>query len=233
MRRRPLGTHGCRRDFEVSVPFSIGQILRVWGEPTVSVPASVDQIEKFSPDVPGFLVDVWQEVGFSGFMDGLLWLCDPEAWQPAVDAWVSKLELPFGDDRWIAVTRSAFGEMSLWGRRTGMSLTVVPYSGWILPFDGSGEMSSAFDRDNQVYSALAAANRETLDLLGDDGKPLFGRVLAALGPVGPETMYGFVPAPALGGALLPENVEIVDAEVHMQILSQVTPRTIMADNPYL
>ncbi|MFC3962587.1 T6SS immunity protein Tdi1 domain-containing protein [Nocardia jiangsuensis] len=72
-----------------------------------------------------------------------------------------------------------------------------------------------------------------LDPDGDDELPLFKRVRKRLGPVDVNTVYGFVPAPALGGAMLPENVEILDAEVHLQILSELTPRVLMGRNPYL
>lgn len=103
--------------------------LRVWGAPTYSHAVASDRFDQFEDLVPDLLSTFWREFGFSGFGNGLFWLCDPVAWQPAVDAWTRDLELEMGTDRWLAVCRSAFGRMQLWGRRTGMSLTITPYRG--------------------------------------------------------------------------------------------------------
>lgn len=205
------------------------EFVEVWGAPTSAQPAAPDRVDQFQGVVPDLLLTFWRELGFSGFGDGLFWLCDPVAWQPAVDAWTRDLELEMGADQWIAVCRSAFGRMQLWGRRTGMSLTITPYRGWVLPTDRSDRMASSDDRDDQIYAALVAPDKQSLDVTGDDGQPLFDRVLTLHGPVGPDTVYGFVPVPALGGALRAERVEIFDADVHLQLLSDITPRQVMND----
>lgn len=212
--------------------FPTSGVTDKWGRPTFSETVPAETFEKYADRVPGFLLDLWRDLGFAGFQKGLLWLCDPEKWQDAVDEWTSGIEFPFGDDSWVAVTRSAFGDMKLWGQRTGLSLTVIPYQGWIVPNDKSHKMAAPFDRDVQIYASLLAASRDTLDLTGEDDKPLFKRAMKRLGSIGPNTMYGFVPAAALGGPMLPEHIEIVDASVHMQMLSQVTDRVLLVDNPY-
>ncbi|MFI1915929.1 GAD-like domain-containing protein [Nocardia sp. NPDC020380] len=211
--------------------FQVSEVTNKWGQPSHSTPVPPQHFRKYAGQVPDYLLDLWRHLGFAGFQKGMLWLCDPEKWQPAVDEWTSGIDLPFGQDRWVAVTRSAFGDMTLWGERTGLSLTVTPYRGWIFPVDGSGEMSDDFDRDLQILASLLSKDQDTFDPTGDDNKPLFKRLLKDLGPVGPDTMYGFVPTLALGGSMLPSHVEIVDADVHMQILSQTTHRIVM-NNPY-
>lgn len=212
--------------------FSVDEITNKWGRPTTFRSAPADRFEKYAGVVPNLLLSVWQELGFSGFYDGLYWICDPVEWQSVVDEWTSELDLQFGRDEWSAVTRSAFGTMDLWGRRTGMSLTIVPYYGMILPVDNTGRMINDFERDLQILAAFTSTSHETLDPDGDDDRPLFRRVFNRLGPVDFDSMYGFVPVPALGGEMLPERVEILDAEVHMHLLSQVTPRTLLVNNPY-
>ncbi|QIS16582.1 T6SS immunity protein Tdi1 domain-containing protein [Nocardia arthritidis] len=87
-----------------------------------------------------------------------------------------------------------------------------------------------FDREAQIYSSLLTLEN-TLDLDGDDDEMLFKRVLGRLGPVGPSSVYGFVPAAALGDPMLPDHIEILDAEVHLRILNQVTPRVLMVADP--
>ena len=112
-----------------------------------------------------------------------------------------------------------------------MALTINPALGLVFPHDLSDEMDSQADRNMQIYTKLVTNEADDLDVEGDDEIGLFDRVLDRLGPVGPNTMYAFVPIPALGGPMIPENVEIADAEVHMQILSEMTPRRILV-NPY-
>ncbi|MGY1896286.1 DUF7161 family protein [Nocardia gipuzkoensis] len=203
--------------------------IRVWGAPTYSQAAASGRFDQFKNLVPDLLLTFWREFGFSGFGNGLFWLCDPVAWQPTVDAWTRDLDLEMGTDHWLAVCRSAFGRIQLWGQRTGMSLTITPYQGRVLPIDRSDSMASSDGRDDQIYAALVGADKRSLDVVGDDGQPLFDRVVALQGSVGPESIYGFVPAPALGGTLRADRVKIFDAEVHLQVLSDITPRQVMND----
>ncbi|WP_353962203.1 GAD-like domain-containing protein [Micromonospora sp. NBC_01655] len=43
-------------------------------------------------------------------------LYNSEVWQPAVDAWTNGLVLP-REERWIAVSRGASGDLQVWGSR--------------------------------------------------------------------------------------------------------------------
>jgi hypothetical protein len=60
-------------------------------------------------------------------------------------------------------------------------------------------------------------------------KPLFERALAKLGALDHDTLYGFVPALALGGEARLDRRQKLDAHVHLDILSQVTAVQVMAD----
>lgn len=209
-------------------------IATKWGSPTATVPVPQERFAQFTGQVPDLLLDFWRVFGFSGFADGLWWICDPVQWQPAVDAWTDGIgaDLAMGQDEWIAVSRTAFGHLSLWGKRTGMSLNVIPYLGWIFPADQSDRLDTPQRRDDQIYGHFLAADRDSLDVLGDDDAYLFDRVLPRLGPVGPDTMYGFTPLPSLGGAILPDQVEIFQADVHMQLLAELTPANIMVEEDF-
>lgn len=203
------------------------EFAEVWGTPYVFVDVPAERFSEFAGSVPDLLIDFWREFGYSGFHNGLLWICDPVEWQPAVDAWTAGVELATGPDQWIAVTRTAFGAMQLWGRRTGMSLEVVPHHGLIVSSDKSSRMTTADDRNDQIYGHFLSLESETLDIPDEDEQDVFDRVVELNAPVGPDTMYGLVPALALGGSIRAENFETVDARVHMRLLSEMTPRQIM------
>jgi hypothetical protein len=211
----------------VAVSFQTDEFAEDWGAPTQPGAVPPERFDEFAGVLPDLMLTFWREFGFSGFGDGMLWICDPVAWRPAVTEWTTNLELPMGDDTWHAVTRTAFGRLHLWGERTGMSLTIVPYRGWIQPVDKSDQMATDADRNRQIYVEMLTLDKDFIDPPADDGKPMFDRVLAAQGPVAADTVYGFVPALALGGPALPDHVEIFDAEVHMHLLSELTPRQIM------
>jgi hypothetical protein len=78
---------------------------------------------------------------------------------------------------------------------------------------------------------FGSTSRSSYDLKGVDGKPLFERALARLGALDHDTLYGFVPALALalGGEARLDRLQKLDADVHLDILSQVTAVQVMAD----
>ena len=209
------------------------EIIAKWGQPTHRVAASPDRIARFREMVPDLLLLLWAEFGFSGFADGLWWLCDPVAWQDAVDVWIPRANLEIGEDDWIAVSRGAFGRLSLWGRRTGMSLEIVPHLGAVYQHDESANMATPRQRDEQLREALMTPSRYTFDVTGQDGDGLFDRALRAHGQVGPDTVYGFFPALAIGGPARVDRIEVVDAAVHLDLLAQMTPRQVFPDTTEL
>ena len=68
-----------------------------------------------------------------------------------------------------------------------------------------------------------------MDLEDVDEKPLFERAFKKLGPLTHNTMYGFSPVLSVTGEPRLESLKIVDAQVHLELLAQLTPREIMLD----
>ena len=205
-------------------------VQRKLGTPTATKPVPPERYDQFAEIFPPLLLRLWQTYGFAGFCDGRAWLCDPVEWQPAVDAWTDGLEphLAMGPDTWHAITRTAFGEFALWGERTGCSLSVLPVHGQIYQTSGAAqEMDTENDRDIQIFAEVLGFPDE--DLFGSDDKKLFTRALKAHGPVGPDTMYTFVPTYHLGGSLAVKNIVIDDAVTHVVLLADIAPHTLMAD----
>ncbi len=198
------------------------------GEPYEMIASDSDLIDRYVGRVPSILIDIWRTAGFSGYADGLLWLCNPEEWQSAVDDWVYGLDLPFYDD-WIPFTRTAFGKMTMWGTGTGRSLTIDPQNGLVIPVDQTDSMTDELDIDLQILVAIDT-DPELLDLWdedGDDDKPMFRRVRKRLGGLNASTMYGCVPAVGLGGSFTPRGMGVVNAVDHVRFLSTVTERQVM------
>ncbi len=205
-------------------------ILEDLGTPVASKPVPAERYEQFADIFPPLLFDFWREFGFAGFLDGRFWLCDPVEWAPAVEAWTANLDLAMGPDRWHAIVRNAFGEMTLWGERTGRSLSIEPVHGMIFPDSSSiKHMGTERGRNILIENAVSGPGIMKTDLLGSDERPLFERAVKALGPVGPDTMYTFVPAYHLGGPLTVDHIEIADAVTHVLLLSELSPHRTMGD----
>lgn len=185
-----------------------------------------DKIEKFRGKLPDKLLEYWQEYGWCGYGEGLLWTVDPDEWEGVLDDWIG--DTPFMEkDAYYVIARSAFGKLVLWGTNTGQSLRVVTPYGWVYPSFDPDFKEDGPDLSVQLF--FSSASRPTFDMTDTEDKPLFERALAKLGPLDHDTMYGFSPALALGGEPKLERLQKLDAHVHLNILSQVTELQVMAD----
>ncbi|MCY4756707.1 GAD-like domain-containing protein [Pelomonas aquatica] len=189
------------------------------------VPA--EKIEKFRGQLPDKLLEYWQEHGWCAYAKGLLWTVDPDEWEDALDSWIGDtkfMEL----DSFHVIARTAFGELILWGKNTGQSLKIVPAYGWAFPaFDAETFARRGADKELQLF--FSSSSRDAYDLKDVNDQPLFARALVKLGPLEHDTMYGFVPALALGGEASLDRLQKLKAQAHLDILSQVTELQVMAD----
>lgn len=185
-----------------------------------------EKIEKFRGKLPDKLLEYWQTYGWCGYAKGLFWTVDPDEWDDVIDDWLG--DTPFVErDSYYVIARAAFGKLILWGTHTGQSLRVVAPYGWVYPSFDPDFKEDGPDLSLQVF--FSASSRDTYDETDTEDKPLFERALEKLGPLDHDTMYGFVPALALGGEPKLERLQKLNAHVHLNILSQVTELQIMAD----
>ncbi|ODU41167.1 GAD-like domain-containing protein [uncultured Aquimonas sp.] len=186
-----------------------------------------EKIARFRGKLPDKLLEYWQVYGWCGYAKGLFWTVDPDDWADTIDDWLGGTSY-LQRDTYYVIARSAFGKLVLWGTGTGPSLKIVAPYGWVFPaFDPETFSRRGADKELQLF--FASSSLDTYDLNDANEKPLFEQALARLGPLSHDTMYGFVPALALGGVPSVERLQIVDAHVHLNILSQVTELDIMRD----
>ena len=189
------------------------------------VPAS--SITKFDGKLPGQLLSYWSQYGWSGYGRGLFWLVDPDEYEPALEAWIGDLPL-MERDAYYVIARSAFGDLFLWGTKSGRSITIKSLWSMIFPKDDSSEVAAG-GADRLIRSFFVAMDKKRLDQKDHLDKPLFERALKKLGPLAPDEMYGFEPALALGGAADMKNLRKVKAVEHLVILAQLGERQVMRD----
>ncbi|MER2498912.1 GAD-like domain-containing protein [Vibrio neptunius] len=185
--------------------------LSKFGSPTEVVVATSEQIERYRGILPDRLLEYWQQMGFSGFQDGLFWITNPAEFEDVLESFLDGTE--FADsDNYHVIARSAYGELYLWGEKTGYSLAIKPHLNWIKTCSGNEEDISRGNQDVAVQSFFGFRKPKNVDLQVGS-KLLFPSVLKTYGPVGKDEVMVFTPYLFMGGkksvdAMAKENLQV-------------------------
>ena len=188
-----------------------------------------EHVERFSGVLPESVLYVWRRFGFDGFADGRFWITDPLVWAPVVDAWVEGTALPFPDQKWWCLNRTAMGDMQLWGEISGPALDVDPILGTLWPSAGD-----AADMDNFVMRERMGCLTFTSPLKDSFEDEVSGRLVVdeaieRLGPVGEGQVYGFTPAYCFTGRMEARLLGVEDAIAHLVFLAQAQDHQLGQD----
>lgn len=192
-------------------------LIEDWGEPTDSRVASPAILDKYRGVFPDEVIGYWQEEGFCQFKHGLYYTVNPDDWQPVVDAWIT--ETPYEQfGRFYALTRTAFGTITLFNHQIGAAATIRPHYGQITSY----KTELVDDKGRGLSCAIALTpSPANLELYDVNEKPLTDRAVRKFGPCGWDEMYAFEPALALGGQPRLENLVKLDWRVHLMLLRQI------------
>jgi len=176
----------------------------------VKVPGS--SIEHYKGKLPNRWLEYWAKHGWCGFGDGLFWIVNPQDYEPVVQSWLAGTALE-ASDTYHLIARSAFGDLYLWGEKTGACVTIVSvYARYDI--DDPGIADEQMDEEAEVF----LLSQEVED---NDFENMFRRAREKFGALKHDEMYGFVPALMLGGSEKFDNLEKVKAVEHLMILSQL------------
>lgn len=176
-------------------------------------------IEKYRARLPDALLRYWQEEGWCSYADGLFWIVDPEPHQEILDMWLHGTELAHIDNYHV-IARDAFGSLYAWGERYQRKITVSSLAGGIVALKNQLQKRNP-NPDRAMGIFLGLSSRESLDFDDNQGKPLFQRALAKLGPVAEHEMYAFEPPLCIGGTADLEHMVKLNMDVHLMILDQL------------
>ena len=188
-----------------------------------------EHVERFSGVLPESVLYVWRRFGFDGFADGRFWITDPLVWAPVVDAWVEGTALPFPDQKWWCLTRTAMGDMELWGEISGPALDVDPILGTLRPSAGSARrMSDPVKRERMGRRVFTSPISDSFE---DDvsGRLVVDEAIERLGPVGEGQVYGFTPAYCFTGRMEARLLGVEDAIAHLVFLAQAQDHQLGQD----
>ncbi|WDY59604.1 GAD-like domain-containing protein [Pseudomonas sp. PSKL.D1] len=170
-------------------------------------------IVRYENRLPSQLLRYWAEHGWCGYGDGLFWTVNPQEYEGVVASWIQGTHLE-KRDTYHMIARSAFGDLYLFGEKTGFSLSIdSPLSRYI----GNDIDIGAIGMDRAVQNFFLSVDKDA-----NDFDELFEPANKKLGPLASDEMYGFVPALALGGKVDLKHLEKVKAIEHLILLSQIT-----------
>ncbi len=192
-----------------------------------SRPVPRAKIEYYQGRLPNKLLEYWDAYGFGGYGNGLIWMTDPDEYADVLSAWLYPTRL-HATDKFYVIGRTAFGELIVWGAKTGPSLTIHSVRGMIFPSDKSRWMSEG-KGDLLLGNWIGGMQRSLLEQNDEGDKPLFDRALKELGPLAHDEMYGFVPALGMGGPCRLDHLKKVKAVEHLMFLAQLGEPQIMLD----
>ena len=184
-------------------------------------------VERFRGKLPSQLLEYWEEHGWCGYADGLLWTVDPQEYEPVLEAWIGETQF-MEQDAYHIIARSAFGDLFFWGEKTGSSLNLASCYSLAFSSKGDEEYIAKGDADFAMKCFFSGMSREYLDFEDDQEARLFAPALQKLGPLKQDEMYGFVPARALGGPSTLAHLQKVKVVEHLVFLAQLSPLRVMA-----
>jgi hypothetical protein len=80
------------------------------------VPAS--SIERYRGKLPNQLLEYWAEHGWCGYANGIFWIVNPQDYEGVVASWIEGTEFK-QRNTYHLIARGAFGDLYLWGEKTG------------------------------------------------------------------------------------------------------------------
>lgn len=201
-----LGT----RDISMDEIFSI--FIESIGKPMYRQEVPPSSIRRYTGKLPDKLLEYWAEHGWSGYGEGIFWTVNPQEYEGVVDSWLEDTPLAIRDNYHL-IARSVFGDLYLFGEKTGFSLKITAA---ISHYTGSFHATAANEMDRAVQNFFLTVDKEYNDFDG-----MFDSALKKLGTPKHDEMFAFVPALTLGGQATLKNLEKVKTLEHLVLLSQI------------
>ncbi|WP_299011723.1 GAD-like domain-containing protein [uncultured Shewanella sp.] len=194
--------------------------LEEFGQPTSQRIAKPEEIEQYRNVLPDRLLEYWGKIGFAGFKEGLFWITNPADYVDILDRFLDDTLFP-DIDTYHVIARSAWGELYLWGEKTGDSLEISPHLNWITTSEGCQKQIEKGLANKKIESFFGFTEPNAVDVDGKDGKPLFERTLKTLGPLTESEVYGFAPYLFTGGQKKLANIQKMDLITHLNLIADM------------
>jgi len=172
--------------------------------------------DKYKDRLPSLLISHWEKYGWSGYGDGIFWTVDPAEYDVFIPDWLAASDIT-DPDTFLAIARSAFGDLYLWQEKTGSRLTICSVYG------SNGRRKLRTHQRNPVFGVkffLPPKKQERIYFTGS-----FRSALKTLDPIQPEELFGTAPPPAIVAPADLKHLQKVKTIEHLTFLSQLAPLT--------
>jgi hypothetical protein len=197
-----------------------------FGVPEQFEKADEATLEKYRGKLPKQLLLYWQDYGFCSFGGGLLSIVNPLRYEHALEAWVGDTKI-VEQDAYYVIARGAFGQLYVWGTKTGYQYDIDPLFGWIYGEDRYSKEISGGKEDFCLQRFFAVKDKQSVDKEDEARVPLFARAVAKLGSLASDEMFTFTLPVFLGGIRSLENISKVNVHVQLDLLAQYGYREIL------
>lgn len=202
-----------------------------WGEPIDPTEVPQSYFDEYGDQLPELMLDLWREIGFAGFGNGLLWTCDPHTWQPIVNTWLDGVDLPDEyQGKQVPIFRTAYGKIFCFKPELGQKLTINSIISRIALFRPEPVAGQEWI-DMDITDILGFPARQFLvpadppDKGNDLQEDLFPRIVEQLGPTTHNTVYTFEPSVQEGGDIRVEYAKLANATAELtRLRSLKAPR---------
>lgn len=223
------------QELELDAQQEIDESIEYWEFKNIKIETGAKPTQAFIKTYGDFfprpLWYLWEQIGFACFDNGGFWLVNPDDYADLLDE-ILKPTPFYAHDDWYVFGRTAFGTLEVMGRQTTSSLTIYIDDMQIFPRILDNRQVSQRDQAISLTVAVSVVEydgEKSYDLTDIHDNPLFNRCLASYGKLKEDEIYAFVPAIALGGKQLLQNVQKVNIFEHINFITQLEPFEIMMD----
>jgi hypothetical protein len=178
-------------------------------------------LNRYKNLIPTALLDFWNDAGWSGYSSGIFWSSNPAEFEPVLQYWLATTGI-LSNDTYTVIGRSAFGDLYLWGAKTGASVVMHPLTSSVTTKEQNAEISKG-NSDAAVSAFFLSKDKNYFDFEDFKEKPLFSRAVKKLGLLKADEMFAFEPALSIGGMPKIESLVKVKTIEHLVLLSQLSP----------
>ncbi|WP_406231473.1 GAD-like domain-containing protein [Isoptericola jiangsuensis] len=155
---------------------------------TPGSPAADSMLTLWKGRFPDALLALWQRDGLARYHDDRLALVDPARYDAVLAAFLAGTPI-WGKDDFHVYAISPFGQLLICGEQTGVELTLEPHEGYLCAPAAVTLPTSSVGRNRRLHDFLLTLDDPELDVLAEDGEPMFWRAREMLGPLCDGEIY--------------------------------------------
>ncbi|MBO2635276.1 MULTISPECIES: GAD-like domain-containing protein [Shewanella] len=194
---------------------------RKFGEPCYQRFPTPEELARYRGVLPDLLLAIWETVGFSAYADGGLWLVNPADYEDVLER-ILEPTVFIEQDIYHVIARNAWGELILWGEKSGNNLDITPSMQWVCTNPTNAPEQIAASKANEAMRwCLCMTQKSFLEANDEKDKPMLERAIAKLGKLDEDEMYGFAPFLFMGGKKRLENLQKVNIHTHLNLIADM------------